>query len=133
MAKTPAAAEELAKIKEALKEQSQESREETEAGTLFERLRAINPEKLDILQNAKDSKNNVIALHAIARVEKQLELEARLLGELDESTKIAVGVQANAAPSQNLDLTKLSREELQQLRALIIKAQPVTLAAQITE
>ena len=75
----------------------------------------------------------MIALHAIARVEKQLELEARLLGELDESTKIAVGVQANAAPSQNLDLTKLSREELQQLRALIIKAQPVTLAAQITE
>ena len=96
-------------------------------------MRSINRETLDILQNAKDSKNNVIALHAIARVEKQLELEARLLGELDESTKIAVGVQANAAPSQNLDLTKLSREELQQLRALIIKAQPVTLAAQITE
>src|SRR2546425_89531 len=50
--------------------------------------------------------------------------------KLDESTKIAVGVQVNAAPSQNLDLTKLSPEELQQLRALIIKAQP-TAAPQV--
>ena len=37
-----------------------------------------------------DSKDNGLALRAIARVEKQLELEGRLLGELNEATTVNV-------------------------------------------
>jgi hypothetical protein len=116
MAKAPAAVVELVKAKAAA--------EEAEASTLFERLRELNRDTQEILRDARSTQNHVIALQAIGRAEKQLELEARLLGELDESTKIAVGVQVNAAPGQNLDLSRLSPEELQQLRALILKAQP---------
>jgi hypothetical protein len=66
---------------------------EVQAGTLFERLRTLNRETQEILREARDTKNHVIALAAIGRAEKQLELEARLLGELDDSAKIAIGVQ----------------------------------------
>jgi hypothetical protein len=66
---------------------------EVQAGTLFERLRTLNRETQEILREARDTKKHVIALQAIGRAEKQLELEARLLGELDDSAKIAIGVQ----------------------------------------
>lgn len=72
--------------------------EEVQAGTLFERLRAINSETRSILKEARESQNHGIALQAIGRVEKQIELEARLLGELDESMRVAVGVHVGAPP-----------------------------------
>ncbi len=71
---------------------AKEAEEQVEAGNLFERLRAINHETQAILREARTAGNNVVALSAIQRAEKQLELEAKLLGELDGSTKIAVGV-----------------------------------------
>ena len=52
------------------------------AETLWQRLKAINSETAAILAQARQSQNHVIALQAIARVERQVELEARLLGEL---------------------------------------------------
>jgi hypothetical protein len=39
---------------------------------------------------ADDTKNNDVALKAIARAEKQLELEGRLLGELNEGSTVNV-------------------------------------------
>ncbi len=63
---------------------------------------------------------------------KAIELEARLLGDLDDSTRVAIGLQVtNTAP--HLDLSKLNGDELQQLRALVLKAQPGAPAIQITE
>ena len=56
--------------------------------------------------------NPVIALAAISRIERQLELEAKLLGQLDESTKIAVGV--NVAPQEAADYSKVPLEQLTQ-------------------
>ena len=85
---------------------------------LLERLRAINRETTGILQAARESQNHGIALHAIARAEKQLELEARLLGELNESAKVAVGI--NVA---SYDLSALTDAELEQLEALALKVQ----------
>src|SRR5690242_8705408 len=71
---------------------AKEATEEVQAGTLFERLRALNRETQEILRDARNAGNQVVALQAINRAEKQLELEAKLLGELDESVKVAVGV-----------------------------------------
>src|ERR1035438_8262721 len=97
--------------------------EETQAGTLYERLKAVNRETLDILREARASNNLVIALAAISRVEKQLELEAKLLGQMDDSTKIAVGI--NIVPQKATDYSEVPLERLLQARDFMLKAQAI--------
>jgi hypothetical protein len=63
-----------------------------QAGTLFDRLRSVCRVTQEILREARGAKNHIIALQAIGRIERQLELEARLLGEMDYTAKIAPGV-----------------------------------------
>lgn len=74
--------------------------------TLLSRLKAINAEALAILREARQpkNKNNDLALKAIARLEKQIELEAKLLGEL------------NDAPTVNFNLS------IDKLQAVILHA-----------
>lgn len=50
--------------------------------SLIDRLREVNEETRSILKQAKDAGNNELALKAIARLEKQIELKGRLIGEL---------------------------------------------------
>ncbi len=47
-------------------------------------LRAINTITLHVLQEARDSQNYDITLKAVDRVQRQIELQAKLLGDLDE-------------------------------------------------
>ncbi len=63
-----------------------------EAGTLLNRLKALNHETAAVLREARatDSKNNELALKVIARLEKQIELEGKLLGELQEGSTVNV-------------------------------------------
>jgi hypothetical protein len=49
------------------------------------RLKALNRTTLDILREARESRNPGVALQAIARAEKQLDLECRVLGELKDA------------------------------------------------
>jgi hypothetical protein len=86
-----------------------EAAEEIQAGTLFERLRSIGRVTQQILHEARGTKNHIVALQAIGRIERQLELEARLLGEMDDSAKTAPGVQAAAAWP---DVNSLTEEQL---------------------
>lgn len=62
--------------------------EVAQADTLLDRLRQINAETAAILREVRSSepKDNEMALKAIARIEKQIELEGRLLGELQQPT-----------------------------------------------
>ena len=69
---------------------AQQAGEVAKADTLLARLKALNAETRDILSEARAGQDNELALKAIARCEKQLELEARLLGELHEQTTINV-------------------------------------------
>ncbi len=66
--------------------------EEVQAGNLFERLKAINRETAAILAEARAARNHVLALQAIARAEKQIELEAKLLGENGGDNRIEIVV-----------------------------------------
>lgn len=50
-----------------------------------QQLIAINEETIKILQEAKDSGDLKTALKAIERIEKQLELQAKLLGDIKET------------------------------------------------
>src|ERR1700680_476624 len=61
-------------------------KEEINGGKLLERLTALNRETASILREARTAgtKDNELALKAIARVERQLLLEGQLLAELNE-------------------------------------------------
>ena len=73
--------------------------EVVQANALLGRLKALNRETAAILREARaaGSKDNELALKCIARAEKQIELEGRLLGELKAEQGATVNV-INAIP-----------------------------------
>jgi hypothetical protein len=73
--------------------QAQEAALFAEADSLLDRLRVLNNETADVLRLAKNASNHDLRLKAIGRLEKQLELEGKLIGELQDS---AVTVIINA-------------------------------------
>jgi hypothetical protein len=71
---------------------AQEAAEVVQADGLLARLLSLNGETMEILKEAREGKvkDNELALKAIARAEKQLELQAKLLGELNDGTTVNV-------------------------------------------
>ena len=92
---------------------------ELQAETLFDRLRSINTETRAILQEAREAKSSSVALAAINRIERQIELEAKILGQLDDGVKVAVGF--NLTPKPVWDFSELTQEELEEFRRLTAK------------
>ncbi len=77
-------------IKQAAKEQ-QAKRNEAKALDVLAQLRAINATTLRILHETQaNPKTYGLALQAIDRVQKQIELQAKLLGDLDTNINIAL-------------------------------------------
>lgn len=66
------------------------AKEAAHADTLLDRLLALSKETAAILKEAREWEDNELALKAIARAEKQIELQAKLLGELQEGTTVNV-------------------------------------------
>ena len=91
---------------------AKQAEEEVRAETLYDRLKTINRETAAILAEARESGSLSIALAAINRVERQLELEARLLGQLNDGTKVAVGIKVNGVDPKVAHLAYMSREQL---------------------
>jgi hypothetical protein len=113
---------------------AKEAAQEVEAGTLFERLRTLNRETQHILREAREAGNHAIALGAISRAEKQLELEARLLGELDDRVKVAVGVNIDAPKVEDqsdLFAEAFSPAELIELRDRLLAARARKIGATV--
>lgn len=64
--------------------QSQEAKEEAQALDVVAQLKEINTVSLEILKKARaDEDRHELALRAIDRIQKQLELQAKLLGDID--------------------------------------------------
>ncbi len=57
---------------------------------IVKQLKTINQATLSVLKEARDRGNHDMQLKAIDRVQKQIELQAKLLGELDERPQINV-------------------------------------------
>lgn len=72
--------------------EAHEAHEAVSAGTLLDRLRTLNDETRAILKETRKVKNHDLSLKALARLEKQLELEGKLLGELKEGATMTVNV-----------------------------------------
>jgi hypothetical protein len=88
------------------------------AGSVFERRQTLNAVTRAILAEARAAATPMIALVAVGRIEKQLELEAKLLGQLNESARVAVGVtiQSEDSPATAAVKNALSRATSAQLR-----------------
>jgi len=78
---------------------AQAAREEVQAGTLLDRLRTLNWETLAVLAQAKRARDGDLRLRALARLERQIELEGSMLGQLQQQG-IATGVQVNVGDTQ---------------------------------
>ncbi len=69
---------------------AREKEDVREALDVVKQLKAINATSLGILQEARAEGEPDRALRAVDRIHKQIELQAKLLGELDESPRVNV-------------------------------------------
>jgi hypothetical protein len=70
--------------------------ETVQAGSLLEQLQQINKETRNILREVRSGpgKDNDLALKAIARLEKQIDLHGRIIGEL-QNQSVSVDMKVN--------------------------------------
>jgi transposase-like protein len=71
-------------------QKAQQTADAAHALDIVQQLREINAVSLDIMREAKASGNAVLALKAVERLQKQVELQARLLGELADGPTVNV-------------------------------------------
>ena len=71
---------------------ARDAKEIVRGDSLLDRLRQLNAETQDVLHAAKSEHNHELRLRAISRAEKQLELEGKLLGELNENPPAQINV-----------------------------------------
>lgn len=57
---------------------------------VVKQLKAINAVSMTILREARDAKEGDLALRAIDRIHRQIELQAKLLGDLDDRPQVNV-------------------------------------------
>jgi hypothetical protein len=108
---------------------AREVEEIADADTLLSRLRDLNRETSAILKEArtKGSKDNDLALKAIARVEKQIELEARLLDILND--RPVVNILVNPEWLQLRAVLVGALEPYQEAKADVLRALEVEASA----
>jgi len=70
--------------------QAQTAKEEAQSLDVVRQLKAINNVTLSILKKANDSGKDSLALFAVDRVMKQLELQAKLLGDINDGVQINI-------------------------------------------
>ena len=71
---------------------AKDAQEIARGDSLLDRLRQLNAETQEVLRAAKSERNHELRLKAIGRAEKQLELEGKLLGELNENAPAQINV-----------------------------------------
>ena len=73
---------------------AQEKMDVREALDIVGQLKFINAAALTVLRDARANGDQELVLKAIDRVQKQIELQARLIGELDDRPQINIWVSA---------------------------------------
>lgn len=69
---------------------AQEAEDITRGLDVVKQLRAINGVTMQILHEARQQRNPEVALKAVDRIQRQIELQAKLLGDLDERPVVNV-------------------------------------------
>lgn len=83
-------AEHLPRLLAEAAERREEARDVARALDVVWQLREINGAALTVLAEARERKHGELALKAIDRIQKQIELQAKLLGVLDERPQVNV-------------------------------------------
>ena len=86
---------------------AQEAEGVAHALDVVKQLRAINGVSMEILTAARKSKDPDTALKAIDRIQRQIELQAKLLGQLDERPQVNVLVMPEWVQVRAVILTAL--------------------------
>ncbi len=95
---------------------AQEATDVRHAIDVVQQLKAINSVCLSVLKDARDMRDGDLALKAVDRIQRQIELQAKLIGQLDERPVVNV----------------LVTSEWMQVRAAIIDALAAHPAARVT-
>ena len=69
---------------------AQEQEDVRHALDVVQQLKAINAASLRVLQDARSAGQGGLALAAVDRIQRQIELQAKLLGQIDERPQINV-------------------------------------------
>ncbi len=97
--------------------------DEVGAGTLFDRLRELNQATWEILQECRATGNHHTALAAIGRIERQIQLEARLkTGSLRDAAKVAMGM---GVPPEEANFDHVPTEQLTEARDLMERVRAI--------
>jgi hypothetical protein len=70
--------------------QQRDEQEQARAFDIVRELRAINGASLQILNEARQAGNGELVLKAVDRVQRQIELQAKLLGDLSDQPQINI-------------------------------------------
>ncbi|HEV8608847.1 MAG TPA: hypothetical protein VGS98_02090 [Thermoanaerobaculia bacterium] len=100
-----------------------QEREVLRSDDLLEKLEGLGRVTKEILQEAREAKNSGIALKAIGRAESQLELQARLLGQLRDRSVNVVNFNLDPETGKRIAETFLARQTPPALR-LVKKTEP---------
>ena len=87
--------------------QAQGAKDAARADDLLGRLLELVDETREVLAAAKAEKSHALVLQAIARAEKQIELQARLAGELRDAPTVNVFVSAEWRAAESAILAAL--------------------------
>jgi hypothetical protein len=104
----------------ALVARAQEAEDVREALDVVKQLKAINAASLHILKEARERGKQATALAAIDRIHRQIELQAKLLGELDDRPQVNVLVSPQWLELRTTIITALERHP--QARESVLRA-----------
>jgi hypothetical protein len=99
---------------------AQEAEDVREALDVIKQLKAINAASLHILKEAREQGKQGTALAAIDRIHKQIELQAKLLGELDDGPRVNILISTEWLQLRATIITALSRHP--QARESVLRA-----------
>ncbi|NJL27146.1 MAG: hypothetical protein HC897_04285 [Thermoanaerobaculia bacterium] len=72
--------------------QALEAGKDRHAIDAMQQLKAINAACLEVLRKAREAENHSILLRAVDRIARQIELQARLLGEIQDGQTVNVAI-----------------------------------------
>ena len=87
---------------------AQQQEDVSQAIDVIKQLKAINGATLAILKEARDEGNGELALKAVDRIQRQLELQAKLLGELQQEGTVNVTISPEWVAIRAVILTAIS-------------------------
>jgi len=83
-------------------------------------LKAINRVCLSVLKDARDQGDGDLALKAVDRIQRQIELQAKLIGQLDERPVVNVTISAEWVELRTIILTALQTHP--EARSAVVRA-----------